>query len=103
MDWIEEFAKKYGGIVIAGVVGAIVRRIKETMSIIEFLQVIAISVFVSYCVGVFVEEYFKVSENLKYVIGALSSVYSKEVLDELKELISSLSEIAKGYLSKKEN
>ena len=58
MEFLENFARKYGGVVIAGVVGAIIRRIRENMTLIEFLQVIFLGVFVSYCVGVVVEEYF---------------------------------------------
>ena len=80
MEFLESFARKYGGVVIAGVVGAIIRRIRETMTLLEFLQVIFLGVFVSYCVGVVVEEYFEISEHFKYVIGAVSAIYSKEVL-----------------------
>ena len=101
MDWIEAFAKKYGGIVIAGVVGAIIRRIRENMTLIEFLQVIFLGVFVSYCVGVAVEEYFDITEHFKYVIGAVSAIYSKEVLDEIKDVISGVSESVKSWINKK--
>ena len=92
MEFIESLARKYGGVVIAGVVGAIIRRIRETMTLLEFLQVIFLGVFVSYCVGVAVEEYFEISEHFKYVIGAVSAIYSKEVLDEIKDVISGISE-----------
>lgn len=101
MEFLESLAKKYGGIVIAGVIGAIIRRIRETMTMIQFCQVILMSVFVSYCVGVVVEEYWSISENFKYVIGAVSAVYSKEVLDELKETISGISETLKTFINKK--
>ena len=70
MEVLESFARKYGGVVIAGVVGAIIRRIRETMSLIEFLQVIFLGVFVSYCVGVAVEEYFEISEHFNEFSGA---------------------------------
>ena len=79
MEFLESFARKYGGVVIAGVVGAIIRRVRETMTLLEFLQVIFLGVFVSYCVGVAVEEYCDISEHFKYVIGAVSAIYSKEV------------------------
>ena len=78
MEFLESFARKYGGVVIAGVVGAIIRRIRENMTLIEFLQVIFLGVFVSYCVGVAVEEYCDISEHFKYVIGAVSAIYSKD-------------------------
>ena len=86
MEFLESFARKYGGVVIAGVVGAIIRRIRENMTLIEFLQVIFLGVFVSYCVGVTVEEYLDITEHFKYVIGAVSAIYSKEVLDTQRKL-----------------
>lgn len=101
MEFLESFARKYGGVVIAGVVGAIIRRLRENMTLIEFLQVIFLGIFISYCVGVVVEEYWEVSDNLKYVIGAVSAIYSKEVLDEVKDVISSISETIKSWINKK--
>ena len=101
MEFLENFARKYGGVVIAGVVGAIVRRLNQAMSWLEFMQVIFLGVFVSYCVGVIVEEYWEISENLKYVIGAISAVYSKEVLDEIKDVISGISDTVKAWINKK--
>ena len=68
MEFLESFARKYGGVVIAGVVGAIIRRIRETMSLIEFLQVIFLGVFVSYCVGVAVEAYRDWETDRKSVV-----------------------------------
>ena len=101
MEFLENLARKYGGVVIAGVVGAIVRRLNQAMSWLEFMQVIFLGVFVSYCVGVVVEEYWEISENFKYVIGAISAVYSKEVLDEIKDVISGISDTVKSWINKK--
>ena len=101
MEFLENLARKYGGVVIAGVVGAIVRRLNQAMPWLEFMQVIFLGVFVSYCVGVVVEEYWEISENFKYVIGAISAVYSKEVLDEIKDVISGISDTVKAWINKK--
>ena len=101
MEFLESFARKYGGVVIAGVVGAIVRRLNQAMSWLEFMQVIFLGVFVSYCVGVVVEEYWEISENFKYVIGAISAIYSKELLDEIKEIIKGISDTVKNWFNKK--
>ena len=49
IDYLGILIKKYGGILIAGVEGAIIRRIRENMTIIEFFQVLFLGVFVSYC------------------------------------------------------
>jgi hypothetical protein len=48
-----------------------------------------------------VEEYFEISEHFKYVIGAVSAIYSKEVLDEIKDVISGISETIKAWINKK--
>ena len=40
IDYLGILIKKYGGILIAGIAGAIIRRIRESMTIIEFLQVL---------------------------------------------------------------
>ena len=71
------------------------------MTIIEFLQVLFLGVFVSYCTGIVVEEYLSISENFKYVIGAISAIYSKELLDEIKEMIKGISDTVKNWFNKK--
>ena len=101
MEFLENFARKYGGILIAGIAGAIIRRIRESMTIIEFLQVLFLGVFVSYCTGVVAEEYLSISENFKYVIGAISAIYSKELLDEIKEIVKGISDAVKNWFNKK--
>ena len=101
IDYLGILIKKYGGILIAGIAGAIIRRIRESMTIIEFLQVLFLGVFVSYCTGIVVEEYLSISENFKYVIGAISAIYSKELLDEIKEIIKSISDTVKKWFNKK--
>ena len=45
IDYLGILIKKYGGILIAGVAGAIIRRIRENMTIIEFLQVLFLGIF----------------------------------------------------------
>ena len=101
IDYLGILIKKYGGILIAGIAGAIIRRIRESMTIIEFLQVLFLGIFVSYCTGIVVEEYLSISENFKYVIGAISAIYSKELLDEIKETIKGISDTVKNWFNKK--
>ena len=43
-----------------GVVGGIVHRFRNRMSWAEFLKTLFISVFVSYCTGVFFRDYMKI-------------------------------------------
>ena len=59
IDYLWILFKKYGGVLIAGIAGAIIRRIRENMTIIEFLQVLFLGVFVSYCTGIV--EHFELS------------------------------------------
>ena len=40
IDYLGILIKKYGGILIAGIAGAIIRRIRESMTIIEFLKMV---------------------------------------------------------------
>ena len=101
IDYLGILIKKYGGILIAGVAGAIIRRIRENMTIIEFLQVLFLGIFVSYCTGTVVEEYTSISEKFKYVVGAISAIYSKELLDEIKETINGISDTVKNWFNKK--
>ena len=101
IDYLGILIKKYGGILIAGIAGAIIRRIRENMTIIEFLQVLFLGIFVSYCTGTVVEEYTSISEKFKYVVGAISAIYSKELLDEIKETIKGISDTIKIWFNKK--
>ena len=101
INYLGILIKKYGGILIAGVAGAIIRSIRESMTVKEFLHVLFLGVFVSYCTGTVVEEYTSISEKFKYVVGAISAIYSKELLDEIKETINGISDTVKSWFNKK--
>lgn len=96
---IEEFftkiAEKYGYYVIGGVIGAIVHRIRNTMSFKRFLGVIFMSAFVGFCVGVVFKNYLKTPDEVIFVACSISGVFSKDILDEIEEIISYISVFVK--------
>lgn len=96
-DWILHITQKYGWFVIAGLAGAIVHRLRRLMSIGRFLSVIGISIFVGLCVGILTREYLNVSEEVSFVVCAVSGVFSNDILDEAQKLIK----LASLYLKKK--
>lgn len=87
-DYLINVASKYGGYVIGGLIGAIVHRLRNTMSFKRFLSVLAISAFVGFCVGVLLKNYLNASDEVIFVACSVSGVFSKDILDEIQELIS---------------
>lgn len=84
-------ADKYGGYVIGGLIGAIVHRIRNTMSFKKFLGVLFISAFIGFCVGVVLKNYLNVADEVIFVACSISGVFSKDILDEIQEVISMIS------------
>ncbi|WP_271407319.1 hypothetical protein [Tenacibaculum soleae] len=84
-------ANKYGGFVIGGLIGAIVHRIRNTMSFKQFLGVLFISAFIGFCVGVVLRNYLNATDEVIFVACSISGVFSKDILDEIKEVISYVS------------
>jgi uncharacterized membrane protein len=97
-DMLITFANKYGGFVIGGLVGAIVHRLRNTMSFKKFLSVLFISAFVGFCVGIIMKNYLNASDEVIFVVCSISGVFSKDILDEIQEFIQNLSVFAKKYL-----
>ncbi|CAA0156697.1 hypothetical protein [Tenacibaculum maritimum] len=90
-------ADKYGGFVIGGLVGAVVHRVRNTMSFRQFLGVVFISAFVGFCVGVVMRNYLHVSDEVIFVACSVSGVFSKDILNELQEVISYVSLFVKKH------
>ena len=67
IDYLGILIKKYGGILIAGIAGAIIRRIRESMTIIEFLQVLFLGDIMS----------FETNTDARNVGIAVGEVYRK--------------------------
>lgn len=95
LEQINSIAKEYGFFVIGGAIGAIIHRLRNQMTIKRFFASIAISMFVSFCVGVVARDYFQLKESLIYVLCGISGVFSNGILDEIEEFIKYFSEAAK--------
>ncbi|CEN53373.1 phage holin family protein [Capnocytophaga canis] len=95
IDFLQEIGRKYGFFVIGGAIGAVVHRLRHKMSWKRFLISIAISAFVSMCVGVICLHYFKLEEPIIHVLCGISGVFSETILDELEDIIKSSSEYVK--------
>lgn len=91
IEYLTTLANKYGGYVIGGLVGAIVHRIRNTMSFKKFLGVLFISAFVGFCVGVVMKNYLHSADEVIFVACSISGVFSKDILDEIQEVISYVS------------
>lgn len=102
-EYLISLANKYGGYVVGGLIGAIVHRIRNTMSFKKFLGVLFISAFVGFCVGIVMKNYFKTSDEIVFVACSISGVFSKDILDEVGQIINSLSVIFKKKLTPNES
>ena len=90
-EYLTNIASKYGGFVIGGVIGAIVHRLRNTMSFKRFLSVLFISAFVGFCIGVVMKNYLNTPDEVIFVVCSISGVFSKDILDEIQEIISYVS------------
>lgn len=100
-DWINEIARTYGGFAFAGIVSASIRRIRNKMTNLRFVAFLITSVFVSVMTALFLMEWFNIGIHGTLVICAISAHFSDELLDEVQEIITGLSEIIKEWISKK--
>lgn len=100
-EWINEIAKNYGVFAFTGIVAASIRRIRNKMTNLRFVAFMITSVFVSVITALFLREWFNIGIHGTLVICAISSHFSDELLDEVQEIITGLSEIIKEWISKK--
>lgn len=102
-EYIMTLAEKHGSWLFAGFIGAVVNRIQNSMTVRQFLGVIFLSSFVGFCVGVVTTYYLKVPTEVAFSFCSIAGAYSKDILSQIKKVISYISEIVKSKLmSKKE-
>lgn len=99
---LSPYLKKFGPLVMGGIIGAIIHRLRTQMSLIQFLASIIISMFVSLSVGLVCQDFFELEETVIFVICGVSGVFSKAILDEIEEIIKSVSGIIKSRYGKGE-
>lgn len=95
LETLNKFAEQYGFFVVGGAIGAIIHRLRNKMSIKRFLASIAISMFVSLCVGIIAKDYFELKQSIIYVLCGISGVFSNTILDEIEELLKYCSDAFK--------
>lgn len=101
MNYLIDKVREISPYIVGGAMGAVIHRLRHKMSVWDFIKTIVISMFVSLCVGSLCRDYFNIeSENLIFAICGMSGVFSKEILDEMREVISNLSEIVKRKFNK---
>jgi hypothetical protein len=97
-----EWIKRFSPFILVGTVGAVVHRIRNNMTLRQFLGSIFISVLVSLSVGVVCREYTALQDGAIYVFCGLSGTFSKLILDELEEILGDLSEYVRVKLKLKD-
>ncbi len=101
MKAVIDFVDKYGIIILVGILGAVINRLRKNMSWGRFFASIIISVFVSLCVGIIAQCYFNLPEPVIFVVCGLFGTFSELILDEIQDLISKLSDVIIKILIKK--
>lgn len=94
--------KKYGPLILGGVLGAIIHRLRTQMTLLQFIGSVIISMFVALSVGIICQDYFELKDTLIFVLCGASGVFSKAILDEIEEIIKSVSGIVKARYGKSE-
>jgi fluoride ion exporter CrcB/FEX len=102
LEIINEGLKKFSPYILGGVIGAIVHRLREKeMSWKDFFASILISTFVALCVGIICKDYFEIKQDtIIFVATGISGAFSKDILNEIQELIREISIIVKSKFTK---
>jgi len=95
-EYLTQLVSKYGWLVLGGLVGAVVHRIRNSMSLKRFMGVLVVSGFVGFSVGIIMKNYLSASEEVIFVTCSVCGVFSQDILNEIQELISYLSVFIKN-------
>lgn len=102
-ETIDLLIKKYGGIAIAGLIGAVVRRFRKYMSWWRFAATIGTSIFISVITGIFFREWTDWSDAAIFGACGIAGVFSDEILDEIQETIKEIPNLFKSWFKSKTN
>lgn len=86
---------KYGWMVVGGTVGAIIDRLRKSMSLKRFVANIFISAFVGLCTGIVIGNYTSFSQEVQFVCVSISGYFSQYLLDETQEMIEVATSVIK--------
>ena len=87
---LESFIEHFGIFALGGMVGAIIHRIRNTMSIRQFLLTVITSVFVGILTGIATRNYLHLNEEVTFGIVSLAGVFSKDLLDFIEDILNQL-------------
>jgi len=91
--------QKYGWFVLGGLIGAIIQRARNSMSLKRFAGTLIVSSFVGLSVGIILRSYLNATEEVIFVACSISGVFSQDILNEIQELISYISVYVKNKLN----
>lgn len=95
---IYEWFKKFSPYILVGTAGAIVHRLRTSMTFKQFVGSVFISILVSLSVGVVSKQYTILSDDVIYILCGVSGTFSKLLLDQVEEIIEDLSLFVKQKL-----
>ena len=108
--WFLNFADKFGLFVIGGLIGAVIHRLRNQMSIKRFIATLVTSAFVGVVVGIALRNYLKLNEEITFAFVSTAGVFSKDIIDiindivqQVKKSVQYLSMFSKKILEKKTN
>ena len=85
---IINFLKPYTPYIMGGLVGSVVHRMRNEMTILAFFKSAVTGVFVSICTGIACKDYLGITnENILFAFCGFSGVFSKNILDEIEPFI----------------
>ena len=97
-QYIEKFFYNYGFFIVGGAIGAIIHRMRVKMSPLRFIKFLFVAIILALAAGIICRDIFHLPETTIYVICGVFGAFSEEILDELEEFITSMSEMAKKKL-----
>jgi len=92
-QFLLNIAEKYAPFLIAGATGAIINRLRKgKVTFKRFVNQIFISAFLAWCLGVSLQYWLEIPNQVIYAIVSLSGMFSEIILDELEEISSNIKE-----------
>lgn len=97
IEILNEGIKRFSPYILGGVVGSVIHRLRTKMTWREFLASTVISIFVALSVGIICKDYFEIKQDtIIFVFCGMAGSFSKDILDEMQQIIGQLSVIIKA-------
>jgi len=93
------YTAKIAPLLIAGAVGATIKRLRKgKMPLRRFLEQLVISAFLAWCLGVVLQHWLGLPNEVIYAVVSLAGMVSDVILDELEEVASNIKEWVTMYV-----